>query len=222
MTAVSQPAAGWVAVVLAAGRGTRMRSRLPKVLHPVAGRSMVRHVCEAVRAAGCERIVVVTAETDDEVARAVRASVPGAEIAAQGEPLGTGHAALAAREAAEGASRVLILNGDLPLLTERTVRELIQRHDGSASVLTFLTAFLEDPTGYGRVLRRMGKVRGIVEETETDASTRGEPEVNVGLYAAHAGGDPARPARRALSHRHHRPRRRTPRRRAGLHDRRVC
>lgn len=185
MTSVS-PANGWVAVVLAAGRGTRMRSRLPKVLHPVAGRSMVRHVCEAVRAAGCQQIVVVTASADDEVARAVRAGVPGVRIAAQGEPLGTGHAALAGQAEAGEASRVLILNGDLPLLTERTVRELMQRHDGSASVLTFLTAFLEDPTGYGRVLRRMGKVTGIVEETETDATTRGEPEVNVGLYAADA------------------------------------
>ena len=184
--AVGAPASGWVAVVLAAGRGTRMRSRLPKVLHPVAGRSMVRHVCEAVRAAGCEQIVVVTASADDEVARAVRASVRGARIAEQGEPLGTGHAALAGQAGAGEATRVLILNGDLPLLTERTVRELMQRHDGSASVLTFLTAFLEDPTGYGRVLRRMGKVTGIVEETETDASTRGEPEVNVGLYAADA------------------------------------
>lgn len=182
----TSPAEGWVAVVLAAGRGTRMRSRLPKVLHPVAGRSMVRHVCDAVRAAGCARIVVVTASEDDEVARAVRASIPEASIAVQGEPLGTGHAALAGAQAAGEASRVLILNGDLPLLTERTVRELMQRHDGSASVLTFLTAFLEDPTGYGRVLRRMGKVTGIVEETETDATTRGEPEVNVGLYAADA------------------------------------
>jgi len=181
-----QNAAGWVAVVLAAGRGTRMRSRLPKVLHPVAGRSMVRHVCEAVRAAGCEQIVVVTADAHDEVAEAVRASIPGVVIAAQGEPLGTGHAALASRIAAGAASRVLILNGDLPLLTERTVRELVQRHDASTSMLTFLTAFLGDPTGYGRVMRRMGKVVGIVEETETDATTRGTPEVNVGLYAANA------------------------------------
>src|SRR4051812_9903256 len=135
-----QNTAGWVAVVLAAGRGTRMRSRLPKVLHPVAGRSMVRHVCEAVLAAGCEHIVVVTADAHDEVAEAVRASIPGVVIAEQGEPLGTGHAALAARIATGEASRVLILNGDLPLLTERTVRELMQRHDGSNSMLTFLTA----------------------------------------------------------------------------------
>ena len=187
---------GWVAVVLAAGRGTRMRSRLPKVLHPVAGRPMVRLVCETLQSAGCERIVVVTSGEDDEVARAVRSGVPGVVVAAQGEPLGTGHAALAARAAAGGMGRVLVVNGDLPLLTERTVRDLVARHEGAShdgtpsgsagAVLTFVTAFLEDPTGYGRVLRRNGRVRGIVEETETDATTRGEPEVNVGLYAADA------------------------------------
>ncbi len=176
----------WIAVVLAAGRGTRMRSQLPKVLHPVAGRAMVRLVCDTLRAAGCERIIVVTATEADEVAEAVRAAVPDVRIAPQGEPLGTGHAALAARAAAAGVRRVLILNADLPLLTPRTMRELMGRHAASPSVLTFLTAYLEDPTGYGRVLRQNGRVRGIVEETETDATTRGEPEVNVGLYAAEA------------------------------------
>ena len=169
-----------------------MRSRLPKVLHPVAGRPMVRLVCETLRAAGIERIVVVTASEDDEVASAVRAAVPGVRIAVQREPLGTGHAALAARPladgngAAEDSRHVLILNADLPLLTERTMRESMAHHAASSSVLTFLTARLDDPTGYGRVLREDGRVRRIVEETEADAATRSEPEVNVGLYAAEA------------------------------------
>src|SRR5438874_13272612 len=104
-------ATGWVAVVLAAGRGTRMRSRLPKILHPVAGRAMVRLVCDAVRAAGCYSIVVVTGAADDEVAVTVREAIPGASIAVQGEPLGTGHAALAGRSGVGEASQVLILNG---------------------------------------------------------------------------------------------------------------
>lgn len=182
----TEPADSWVAVVLAAGRGTRMRSRLPKVLHPVAGRTMVRLVCEAVRAAGCGHIVVVTRSEDDEVATAVRASIPGARIVAQGEPLGTGHAALAGRAGAGEASRVLILNADLPLITERTIRDLMTEHEASASVLTFLTTVLADPAGYGRVMRQDGRVLGVVEETETDATTRDEPEVNVGLYAADA------------------------------------
>lgn len=180
------PLDGWLAIVLAAGRGTRMRSKLPKVLHPVAGRAMMLHVCDTVRAAGIERIVVVTSDADGEVAEAVRAQVPGAAVAPQGEPLGTGHAALAARAAAGESSHLLILNADLPLITERTVRELMQRHLQERAVLTFLTAYLEDPTGYGRVRRQNGRIHGIVEESEADAVTRGQPEVNAGLYAAEA------------------------------------
>lgn len=173
----------WVAVVLAAGRGTRMRSSLPKVLHPVAGRPMLALVCDALRSAGCTRIVVVTASLDDEVARAARVDLPAVTVAPQGEPLGTGHATLAARAAAGDASRVLVVNGDLPLLTAGSLADLIAHHSGS-SVLTFATAVLDDPTGYGRVLRRDGRVLGIVEETDADASTRAEREVNVGAYAA--------------------------------------
>jgi bifunctional UDP-N-acetylglucosamine pyrophosphorylase / glucosamine-1-phosphate N-acetyltransferase len=174
---------GWVAVVLAAGRGTRMRSSLPKVLHPVAGRPMVRLVTDTLREAGFRDVVVVTSAVDDAVATAVEGQ---ARIAVQSEPLGTGHAALAARVAVGEASRLLILNADLPLLTVRTLREMIERHEQSDAVLTFLTAYLDDPTGYGRVVRRNGRVAGIVEETETDTATRGEPEVNAGLYAAEA------------------------------------
>lgn len=180
------PLDGWLAIVLAAGRGTRMRSKLPKVLHPVAGRPMMLHVCDTVRSAGIERIVVVTADADGEVAEVVRSQVPGAVVAPQGEPLGTGHAALAARAAAGEASHLLILNADLPLITERTVRELAQRHLSEGAALTFLTAYLEDPTGYGRVRRQNGRIHGIVEESDADAVTRGQPEVNAGLYAAEA------------------------------------
>lgn len=181
-----QDAPGWAAVVLAAGRGTRMRSTLPKPLHPVAGRPMVQLVCDVVADAGITRIVVVTAAAGDSVAQAVRTVAPDAAIAVQGEPLGTGHAALAAREAVGGATSVLVLNADLPLLTARTVRDLMERHRASNAALTFLTAYLEDPTGYGRVLRRNGRLAGIVEDSEADSATRGEPEVNAGLYAARA------------------------------------
>lgn len=160
-----------------------MRSRLPKVLHPVAGRPMVQLVCDALMEAGFGDIVVVTNHEDDRVAAAVR---DRARVAVQPEPLGTGHAALAARSAVGEAEHLLILNADLPLLTVRTLSEMRTRHLDMGSTLTFLTAYLEDPTGYGRVLRRNGRVRGIVEETETDAVTRGEPEVNAGLYAAEA------------------------------------
>jgi len=160
-----------------------MRSRLPKVLHPVAGRPMVQLVCDALEEAGFRDRVVVTNAEDDPVAEAVRGR---ARVAVQPEPLGTGHAALAAQAAVGDAEHVLILNADLPLLTVRTLSEMRTRHLDLGSTLTFLTAYLEDPTGYGRVLRRNGRIRGIVEETETDAVTRGEPEVNAGLYAVEA------------------------------------
>jgi len=144
---------------------------------------MVRLVTDTLREAGFRDIVVVTSAIDDAVASAIDGQ---ARIAVQSEPLGTGHAALAARGAVGEASRVLILNADLPLLTVRTLREMTERHEQSGAVLTFLTAYLDDPTGYGRVIRRNGRVAAIVEETETDAATRGEPEVNAGLYAFEA------------------------------------
>jgi bifunctional UDP-N-acetylglucosamine pyrophosphorylase/glucosamine-1-phosphate N-acetyltransferase len=160
-----------------------MRSRLPKVLHTVAGRPMVQLVCETVREAGFQDVVVVISDAEGDVAQAAGRL---GRVALQSEALGTGHAALAARDAAAEAPRVMILNADLPLLTVRTLREMADRHERSDSVLTFLTAYLDDPTGYGRVVRRNGRVAAIVEETETDAATRGEPEVNAGLYAANA------------------------------------
>ena len=184
----TSPLDGWMAIVLAAGHGTRMRSTLPKVLHPVSGVPMVKLVCDALREAGFRELVVVTADGDDAVAEHAG---PGVRIAVQTEPLGTGHAALAARSAVGDAPKVMIVNADLPLLTAGTLREMAQRHDASTPgrdgpVLTFLTAYLDDPGGYGRVVRKNGRVQGIVEESETDATTRGEPEVNGGVYAARA------------------------------------
>lgn len=174
---------GWAAVVLAAGSGTRMRSALPKVLHPVAGVPMVRLVTDTLRVAGFSHIVVVAGSARDQIAEAVG---PDVRIAVQDQPLGTGHAALAARDAVGECSHVLILNADLPLLSVRTLREMGERHATSGCVLSFLTAYLDDPTGYGRVIRRNGRVDGIGEERDADAATRGEPEVNGGLYAAEA------------------------------------
>jgi bifunctional UDP-N-acetylglucosamine pyrophosphorylase/glucosamine-1-phosphate N-acetyltransferase len=193
MTAAAPRSAdGWTAVVLAAGRGTRMRSRRPKVLHEVAGRAMLHLVCDALAEAGFDRRVVVTAAPDDEVAAA---AAERAAVAVQDAPLGTGHAALAARDAAAGAERVLIVNADLPLLTAETLAglaALTAAEGGQLAELVFLTVELDDPAGYGRVLRtngagpRHGAVAGIVEESETDADTSRIREVNVGAYAAEA------------------------------------
>ena len=184
-----QAADGWTAVVLAAGRGTRMRSQRPKVLHHVAGRAMLHVVCDALAAAGFERQVVVAAAPDDEVARAAEGR---AAVAVQHAPLGTGHAALAARAAAADAQRVLIVHADLPLLTAETFAALARAQREQDADLAFLTVELDDPSGYGRVLRSNGRgtghgaVAGIVEETGTDADTRRIREVNAGVYAAEA------------------------------------
>jgi bifunctional UDP-N-acetylglucosamine pyrophosphorylase/glucosamine-1-phosphate N-acetyltransferase len=174
---------GWVAVVLAAGRGARMRSALPKVLHPVAGVPMVRLVCDALRSVGFGRVVVVAGPAHEQVAEAAG---PGVEIAVQDEPLGTGHAALAARGVAGEAGHVLVLNGDLPLVTPRTLRETAERHLATGAALTFTTAYLDDPAGYGRVIRRNGRIDGVVDPAAGDAATRGEPEVDACVYAAEA------------------------------------
>ena len=176
---------GWTAIVLAAGRGTRMRSRTPKVLHPVAGRPMLHLVLDALAAAGFDRPVVVTADTGDEVAEA---AAPRATIAVQDAPLGTGHAVLAARDAAGDAERVLIVNGDLPLLTADTLAALADAHCAGRAALSLLAVEVDDPTGYGRVVRDADKERvvGIVEESDADERTRAVREVNVGVYTAEA------------------------------------
>jgi bifunctional UDP-N-acetylglucosamine pyrophosphorylase/glucosamine-1-phosphate N-acetyltransferase len=178
------PFQDWTAIILAAGRGARMRSSLPKVLHLVAGLPMIRHVTNAAREAGFGRIVLVLSPDTEGIAEAAG---PDIVVAIQNEPLGTGHAALAAQQAAEGSSHIVIMNGDLPLLTADTLVETATTHLETNALLSFVTANLADPTGYGRVLRSHDRVQAIVEETEADEETRATPEVNVGIYAARAG-----------------------------------
>lgn len=178
------PLDGWAAVIFAAGRGTRMRSTLPKVLHPVAGRTMLSLIRHSLQAAGFTRIVVVTPDADGPVAQAaLNGGSPATEIAVQSEPLGTADAALAARPLVEGASKLLFLNSDQPLFRPQTLRNIVDRHESSSEPLTFLTALLTDPAGFGRVQRRDGRLQGVVEDVEADAAARGAPEVNAGAYA---------------------------------------
>ena len=175
---------GWSAVVLAAGRGVRMRSRRPKALHEVAGRPMLRLLLDALADAGCERSVVVAAAEDDAVAAAAREA--GALVAVQQEPRGTADAALAAAGAVGEAGRVLIVHGDLPLLTSQSLAGLAEAHTEAQATLSLLTVKVDDPTGYGRIVRSAGSVSAIVEEADADAATRAIGEINVGVYAAEA------------------------------------
>ncbi|UHC19305.1 bifunctional UDP-N-acetylglucosamine diphosphorylase/glucosamine-1-phosphate N-acetyltransferase GlmU [Methylobacterium currus] len=193
MTATPKPAGtpeprSLLAVVLAAGKGTRMRSALPKVLHPIAGRPMLAHVLASVAEAGAGRLAVVVEPGRDDVARIV-AEFPGAETFPQGERLGTAHAVLAARRAlAEGAHDVVVAFGDTPLISPETYARLrAPLAEGAAvAVLAFESP---NPTGYGRVLVEDGRVTAIREEKDASEAERRVTLCNAGLMAlsgAHA------------------------------------
>jgi bifunctional UDP-N-acetylglucosamine pyrophosphorylase / glucosamine-1-phosphate N-acetyltransferase len=163
-----------VAVVLAAGLGTRMRSRLAKVLHPLVGRPMLAHVVAAAREVAGEIVVVVHHQ-----AEAVATSVAGPDVrfVSQGSPKGTGHALRAAVETIEGSGTLLVLSGDTPLLTAATLRRLLEAHDGKCTVMT---AELDEPGTYGRVARDPLR---IVEAAEATPQVQAIREINTGTYA---------------------------------------
>lgn len=174
------------AIILAAGRGTRMKSNLCKVLHPLAGRPMVTFVVEAVHAAGVADVVVLIGHQAELVQE--RLHEYEVRFAVQTPQLGTGHAVMSARRSLEGFSGdVLILCGDIPLIRAATIRRLLEFHRASARGLTVVTARLEDPTGYGRIMRdASGDVVAIVEERDADVSVREVREVNTGVYVVKA------------------------------------
>jgi len=181
MTTFDPPAARGVAVILAAGMGTRMRSRLAKVLHPLLGRSMAGWVVAAARGAGLRSIAVVNHQED-----AVRADLAGPDVgfARQPEPLGTGHAVASALEVLPTEGPVVVLCGDAPLVRSETLTALLEAHAASPHPVTVLTARVADPASYGRILRDVdGTVRAIVEAAEATPEQLAIDEINTGAYA---------------------------------------
>jgi bifunctional UDP-N-acetylglucosamine pyrophosphorylase / glucosamine-1-phosphate N-acetyltransferase len=168
-------------VILAAGKGTRMRSALPKVLHPLAGRPLLRHVLDAAEAVGAARICVVFGHGGELVpSRLADADCVWVE---QPERLGTGHAVQQALPALAEVGRVLVLYGDVPLIEAETLNRLIA--DSADTALGLLTMRLADPTGYGRIVRAPnGKVLRIVEQKDASEAERGITEVNTGIIVA--------------------------------------
>ncbi len=170
-------------VILAAGQGTRMRSDLPKVLHPLAGRTLLEHVVAAARNLGGRAIHVVYGHGGRLVPERL-ASLPVTWVE-QGERLGTGHAVAQALPRVPDADTVLVLYGDVPLITEATLARLVAA--AGAEGMALLTVELPDPTGYGRIVRGPdGAVRRIVEEKDADPAARAVREVNTGILAAPA------------------------------------
>jgi bifunctional UDP-N-acetylglucosamine pyrophosphorylase/glucosamine-1-phosphate N-acetyltransferase len=175
-------------LILAAGEGTRMRSDVPKVLHPLCGRPMIEWPIAAAREAGAGRVVVV-----DGPDRALVGALPeGVEVAIQEEPNGTGDAVRSAAGQIGEGDTVLVLYGDVPLITAEAIEALARAHEESGAAATMATMELEDPSGYGRVVRdAQGGVERVVEtKSPGDATAQEEAirEVNTGIYAF-AGGD---------------------------------
>lgn len=174
-----------VALILAAGEGTRMKSDLPKVAHRILGEPLVSYVVDAAETAGCERVVVVTGHG----AEVVEALFEGVETVRQDEQLGTGHAVMCARVALEGfEGSLLVLSGDTPLLKAETLSGLVALRESSGAALTLLTTALHDPSGYGRIIRdRDGAVAAIVEQRDLRSDQHAIGEVNTGTYCFDAG-----------------------------------
>ncbi len=170
------------ALILAAGMGTRMKSNVCKVLHSVAGQPMISYVIDAVRLPGSEKVVVVIGHQSEEVQKAVIGEK--IEFALQEPQLGTAHAVAAARERFRNFDGdILILCGDIPLISPETLQKFINYHGEQESRITVMTAILDDPKGYGRVIRNPDQtIKRIVEETDSDPEEKAVQEINTGIY----------------------------------------
>ena len=177
--------ANLTAVILAAGKGTRMKSKLPKVLHKVGGHPMLEHVMDAAEAAGCRDNVVVIGHGAELVRELVG---DRARIALQAEQLGTGHAVLQAADTLKDfTGTVMILCGDTPLLEADELEKFYAEHVKSGAAATVMSALMDDPFGYGRILRDAnGDVAGIVEQKDATEEQKQIKEINTGNYCVEA------------------------------------
>jgi len=174
---------GTAALVLAAGQGTRMKSDLAKVLHPMAGRPLLAWVLDSLRDLELERVLVVVGHQRERVKAAFAGA--GVEWVEQVEQCGTGHAVIRAAPALAGfAGTLLVVCGDTPLLRAATLHELLEGHAASGAAVTVLSMRVPEPRGYGRILRDgQGGLAAIVEERDATAEQRRIDEVNSGIYA---------------------------------------
>ena len=170
------------ALILAAGKGTRMKSDLAKVLHLLEGKPLLHYSLAAARSAGAEKIVVIIGHQAKIVQEEFAGS--GAVFVEQKPQLGTGHAVLQAKKVlAEYSSLTVILCGDVPLLQPATIKELVAKHTTSRAQITVLTTYPADPKGYGRVVKDIkGNILKIVEECDASLAEKDIGEINTGIY----------------------------------------
>jgi len=176
-------------VIMAAGKGTRLKSRKAKVLHEIGGKPLLAHVIAAAsRVVAPGDIYVVVGHQAEKVRAAVAPS--GVRFVEQAEQLGTGHAIQCAREAIAGYENILVFSGDVPLIRPETIEGLWQFHQAQQAAMTILTASPADPTGYGRIVRRSARsaeVEAILEQKALAAHQQGLAEINSGIYAFRTG-----------------------------------
>ena len=165
-------------VILAAGMGKRMRSRLPKVLQPLADKPMLEHVIEKARLLGPDNRLIVVVGHGAEAVKSYFHDQSDITFATQAEQLGTGHALLQALPYCDNSESTLVLLGDVPLIRTETLKKLIAASGENVGLLTVL---LDNPTGYGRIVRKNGAVEAIVEEKDASAEQKAIREVNTGI-----------------------------------------
>ncbi len=172
------------AIVLAAGRGTRMKSDVPKVMHELLGKPLIEHILDSIREAGVKDIIVVAGYGSE----TLKVSLKGAKVVLQKKLLGSGDAVNTVRPLLKGfRGNILIACGDTPLLKNDTIRNLVGKHKASRASATVLTVRVKDPSGYGRILRDDdGKFTGIVEEEDAPIYEKVIEEINVGTYCFRA------------------------------------
>jgi len=170
--------------IMAAGKGTRLKSQLPKVLHEVGGKPLLEHVIRAaLRVVPAQDVFAIVGHEADQVREAMKHT--GVNFVLQAEQRGTGHALMVARPALSGYDHVIVLSGDAPMMTAETIEKLRDFHLHEQAAMTLLSADLENPAGYGRVLRKRpgsAEVQAIVEEKSASASQKKIREINSGFY----------------------------------------
>src|SRR5215467_5200150 len=170
--------------IMAAGKGTRLKSQLPKVLHEVGGKPLLEHVIRAAaRVVDAKDVYAIIGHEADRVRAAMQHT--GVNFVLQAEQRGTGHALMVAQDALARYDMVIVLSGDAPMISSETIAKLRDFHLGQRAAMTLLSAALEDPAGYGRVLRKGAKnaeVLGIVEEKSASAAQKKVREINSGFY----------------------------------------
>ena len=184
---------GFGIAVMAAGKGTRLKSKRPKVLHEIGGRALLLHVIAAAKkVVAAERIYCIVGHEAERVRAAVAAT--GVRFVDQPEQLGTGHAmrmvkAYFEQSGERAPEHLLVLSGDVPLIRAETIREVCEVHLRERAAMTILTAVPPDPTGYGRVMRGEGAaVTAIVEQKSLTSEQVGTAEINSGIYCFRDGG----------------------------------